>query len=61
MKYWRDSWAETREGMKMVSEDRCMFWIQYGPCFARVREIKPNEDLVYPLSPNSWKNDYLDE
>ena|SRR5579863_8022869 len=38
-----------------------MFWIRYGPCFARVREIKPDEQLVYPLSPNSWKNDYLDE
>jgi hypothetical protein len=37
------------------------FWLEYGPCFARVRAIKVNERLVYPLSAESWPNKYLDE
>ena len=35
-------------------------WMEYGPSFARVRKTKPDEDLVYPLSSTSWKNDFLD-
>jgi hypothetical protein len=37
-----------------------MFWIEYGPCFARVRKVESGEHIVYPLSKNLWKNDYWD-
>jgi hypothetical protein len=34
-----------------------LFWLRFGPCFARVRPVKPNETLTYPLSRTNWKND----